>query len=312
MDEVMAVQEGDRLSQVGLAFLNMLASPEELEQDLPKEKRQKREVALQSQPRRKTSEAILSSQQLDLIHEKRREWSGHEIMQVDGATSDQARGLPQLGLYAGLVCAVLPTGELRSLATPASHSKAMARPSCRPSHDPPALLLDSGCDQRVDQQVPELKLQLSDDSTKQAAIKSLTILEDSSFPHLLWHHQHKRLVISQTAPISWSSMETHLGILQQAFLEPTNCVRFFAMASQQGRSEVVPWKLQISMRNDSLSSLLRQLTGSALWHLIGARLKQHGLQRSKLAQDIQMVLRPQGGRNEEEMDGGSVQLGLHQ
>ena len=102
-----------------------------------------------------TSEAILSSQQLDLIHEKRREWSGHEIMQVDGATSDQARGLPQLGLYAGLVCAVLPTGELRSLATPASHSKAMARPSCRPSHDPPALLLDSGCDQRVDQQVPE-------------------------------------------------------------------------------------------------------------------------------------------------------------
>lgn len=293
---MMAVQEGDRLSQVGLAFLNMLASPEELEQDLPQEKRQKREVALQSQPRRKHQRP--SSPHSSSTSSTRSEESGQVMKLCRLMGQLLIRHEDSLNSVSMQDSFVLFFQQGNSGVLP------LLLRTAKQWHDLPAdqamIPLRSYLIQAVINELTnrfqKLKLQLSDDSTKQAAIKSLTILEDSSFPHLIWHHQHKRLVISQTAPISWSSMETHLGILQQAFLEPTNCVRFFAMASQQSRSEVVPWKLQISMRNDSLSSLLRQLTGSALWHLIGARLKQHGLQRSKLAQDIQMVLRPQGGR----------------
>ncbi|CAK9040860.1 unnamed protein product, partial [Durusdinium trenchii] len=105
----------------------------------------------------------------------------------------------------------------------------------------------------------KLKLQLEDEQTKTAAIKSQTILEDLSFPYLVRHSQQQRLVIGQSQSISWATMESHLGLLQQAFQEPANCVRFFAMASAQSKGEVVPWKLQISLRNDSLSSLMRQL-----------------------------------------------------
>ena len=47
----------------------------------------------------------------------------------------------------------------------------------------------------------KLKTQLEDTGTKAAAVKSLTILEDSSFPYLVWHAQQQRLVVSQSTPI---------------------------------------------------------------------------------------------------------------
>ncbi|CAK8997111.1 unnamed protein product, partial [Durusdinium trenchii] len=57
--------------------------------------------------------------------------------------------------------------------------------------------------------------QLEDPGTKAAAVKSLTVLEDLSFPYLMWHAQQQKLVVSQTASISWTTMESHLGLLQQ-------------------------------------------------------------------------------------------------
>ena len=142
----------------------------------------------------------------------------------------------------------------------------------------------------------KLKTQLQDDSTKKAAIQSKTVMEDHSFPHLTWSSKHQSLEIMQTAPIAWNTMESHLGLLQQAFQEPGNCIRFFAMAAQNSRGEVIPWRLQISLRNDSLASLLKLLAGSSLWNLVGARMRQHGPQRSQLAQDLQQILRPRGDR----------------
>ncbi|CAK9005416.1 unnamed protein product [Durusdinium trenchii] len=84
----------------------------------------------------------------------------------------------------------------------------------------------------------KLHHQLEDPGTKAAAVKSLTILEDLSFPYLMWHAQQQKLVVSQIASISWTTMESHLGLLQQAFQEPSNCIRFFAMASAQSKGDV--------------------------------------------------------------------------
>ena len=125
----------------------------------------------------------------------------------------------------------------------------------------------------------KLKTQLQDDSTKKAAIQSKTVMEDHSFPHLTWSSKHQSLEIMQTAPIAWNTMESHLGLLQQVFQEPGNCIRFFAIAAQNSSGEVIPWRLQISLRNDSLASLLKLLAGSSLWNLVGARMRQHGPQR---------------------------------
>ncbi|CAK9016860.1 LINE-1 reverse transcriptase-like [Durusdinium trenchii] len=211
MDEVMAVQEGDRLSQVGLAFLNMLASPEELEQDLPQEKRQKREVALQSQPRRKHQRP--SSPHSSSTSSTRSEESGQVMKLCRLMGQLLIRHEDSLNSVSMQDSFVLFFQQGNSGVLP------LLLRTAKQWHDPPAdqamIPLRSYLIQAVINELTnrfqKLKLQLSDDSTKQAAIKSLTILEDSSFPHLIWHHQHKRLVISQTAPISWSSMETHLG-----------------------------------------------------------------------------------------------------
>ncbi|CAK9115224.1 unnamed protein product, partial [Durusdinium trenchii] len=264
--------DGDRLSQVGQAFLNMLVSQEEMDLH-PHEKRARRDDAPRSmQRRRQTRQSSPPRSEMTRSTSSTRD---EEPLQV----TKLCRLMGQL--------LVRHEDSLNSVSTQDSYVMFFQRGN---SGVVPLLLraANQWRDLPLDQiQMPlrsyliqailtelvirfqKLKTQLEDPGTKAAAVKSLTILEDLSFPYLMWHAQQQRLVVSQSSPISWTTMESHLGLMQQAFQEPSNCVRFFAMASAQSQADVIPWKLQISLRNDSLSSLMRQLTGSSLWHLIG-------------------------------------------
>lgn len=295
----MPVTEGDRLSQMGQVFLNMLVSQEEMAQP-PQEKRARMEDAPRSQQRRRqarrpspmrseTTRSTSSTRDEDpmpvtkLCRLMGQLLIRHEDSLNSVSMQDSFVMFFQRGNSGAVPLLLRAANQWRDL--PPDQTQMPLR----------SYLLQAILNELVSR-FQKLHHQLEDPGTKAAAVKSLTVLEDLSFPYLMWHAQQQKLVVSQTASISWTTMESHLGLLQQAFQEPSNCIRFFAMASAQSKADVVPWKLQISLRNDSLSSVMRQLTGSSLWHLMGARMKQHGLQRSKIAQDIQDILHPRKGR----------------
>ena len=53
---------------------------------------------------------------------------------------------------------------------------------------------------------------------------------------------------------------------------------------------VIPWLLQISMRQDELQCLLQTLQGCTVWNLLGLQLKPHNLPMSKQAMAVRTLL----------------------
>ena len=66
------------------------------------------------------------------------------------------------------------------------------------------------------------------------------------------------------------------------------------LAAPNSQGEVVPWRLQIPLRNDDLLAHLKGLTQSSIWMVLASRLKVHGTQRfrSRPAQELQMMHMP--------------------
>lgn len=52
---------------------------------------------------------------------------------------------------------------------------------------------------------------------------------------------------------------------------------------------VIPWKLDVDVKCHEV--LLKKLAQSSLWQLVSLRIKQHSLQQSKLADQLQQALR---------------------
>ena len=121
------------------------------------------------------------------------------------------------------------------------------------------------------------------------AVKTKGITEDMAFPYLRWNPSTRQTEVDQVPPLSQVEMEQKLGQLQEAFKESANCIRFHALASQESQAEVIPWRLQISVRNDRLASVMKSLCHSSIWLLLSARMREHGTQRSKLAQELQRL-----------------------
>ena len=90
------------------------------------------------------------------LHQGRGPNAGDQTMPTDGPTPDPTRGFFELGFYAGLVCDVLPTGQLRSSALAAQSSKSMARPTTRSDTDAPKVVPSTSHPQRVGLEVPEI------------------------------------------------------------------------------------------------------------------------------------------------------------
>ena len=71
-------------------------------------------------------------------------------------------------------------------------------------------------------------------------------------------------------------------------------MRFHSLRPQ---ANVVPWMLQINLREDDLWRLSHQLSQSTLWGLLGLSLKQHNQQVSKPAQLLDQLTNMQGTPN---------------
>ena len=105
-----------------------------------------------------TSCSLPSRCSLDQLHsfdKERGTATDDQIAPAHGAALSEARGCPELGFYAGLVCDLLPDKELRGHTLADPISKSMARPSRRPSSDSLAVLPHPGHHQRTDRPVSE-------------------------------------------------------------------------------------------------------------------------------------------------------------
>ena len=134
--------------------------------------------------------------------------------------------------------------------------------------------------------------QLTTDSNfMQQSLETGVVLKDGSFPFLKWNPKLKKTEISSEPSTPVQEMKARLQRIQQAFLESANLIRFHSLKSTKGDENspntVIPWKLQLSARNDALMIEVRSLVNSSIWLLIAGRLRIHSFQRSGLAQDLQ-------------------------
>ena len=292
----MQVTAGDRLSQMGQAFLNMLVSQEETDQ-LPHEKRARRDdVSRSMQRRRQTRQPSPPRSEMTRSTSSTRDEEPLQVTKLCRLMGQllvrHEDSLNSVSMQDSYVMFFQRATPEPCLAT--QSSKSMARPTSRPDPDALPLLPHPGHSCRAGHTVSEAEdpaggyrhqscgSQESDHpgglelSLPGVARSATTIGGESVNPHLMGYDG-----------ISFGSPAASLpGALQLCPI----------LRDGLSTGDVIPWKLQVSLRNDSLSSLMRQLTGSSLWHLIGAQMKQHGLQRSKIAQDIQDILHPRKGK----------------
>ena len=143
--------------------------------------------------------------------------------------------------------------------------------------------------------------QLTTDSNfTQQSQETGVVLKDGSFPFLRWNPKLKKTEISAEPSTSPQDMGARLQRIQQAFKEPTNLIRFHSLKStkvdENAPNTVIPWKLQLSTRNDALMVEVRSLVNSSIWLLVAGRLRIHSFQRSGLAQELQRQVFQPGRR----------------
>lgn len=137
----------------------------------------------------------------------------------------------------------------------------------------------------------EFQKMKEDPKVRTGALQSLLILETGEFPHLKWDAKRKKTVVDTQPAMKSIEMEARLKQLQELLSHPSNVIRFHALMNLSQQKEVVPWRLQVCTRDNALRDLMEALMTSSIWLLIGARVRPHSMQRSKLAQDLQDFLK---------------------
>ena len=123
------------------------------------------------------------------------------------------------------------------------------------------------------------------------SIQSKLILQDGSWPYLMWNPKAKALEINgDKKAISMQDMASLLQQLQQ-HLSPDSVIRFHAMKSAKPDLQVIPWKLELNVRMDAFHQVVHQLCHNAVWQLVCCRVRPNGLQQSKLAEELQKTLK---------------------
>ena len=141
-----------------------------------------------------------------------------------------------------------------------------------------------------------IKLSQSTQGTQlwDVAVTKGVILQDGSWPFQQWCHTEKKLTKSHRAPLPMSRILKDLQFMVELLTDNDHVMRFHSLRPQ---ANVVPWMLQINLREDDLWRLFHQLSQSTLWGLLGLSLKQHNQQVSKPAQLLDQLTNMQGTPN---------------
>ena len=126
-----------------------------------------------------------------------------------------------------------------------------------------------------------------EDPLWQSSLQSKLVLQDASWPFLKWDHQKQSLEVD--AKVSSLPMKDLMQTLEQIYklLErPEAIVRFHALQNKSKQVPVIPWRLELDMKDHKLHNLMHSLVNCSAWQLVQIRLKPHHQQQSKLADDL--------------------------
>ena len=112
---------------------------------------------------------------------------------------------------------------------------------------------------------------------------------EGSFQFQRWNPQTQTLQITNQQAIAPARMMKYIEQLQ-ALVKDQHAVMKFQSLKPSSSNTVVPWLLQISMRQDDLQILMMQLQGCTVWNLLGLQVKPHNLHQSRPAQVLRDLL----------------------
>ena len=137
------------------------------------------------------------------------------------------------------------------------------------------------------------------DQMFQTALQQGLLTPQGEFPFHQWDATQQQLKQTDKPPIGMARMLAYSKQLIDITADPATVIRFHALRTPK-EALMVPWKLQISLRDDELHSALTSLCGSKAWCLLGVSLKSHSLRLSPLAMQLQQLIHPNsaGGKSQ--------------
>ena len=274
--DVVEVTEGDKMLQMEDAFLNML-EPTAMKQEDHRAKRHKDNHP----PRGSGSQTSSTRDSSPTVNSLCRTMAALLLRHEDSLNAAASQDSFVMYLNSG------PRGALPHLVHKAREWKDQESPTqALRLHLAQALM-----DLLITRFETFCKQLTTDSNFMQQSLETGVVLKDGSFPFLKWNPKLKKTEISSEPSTPVQDMRARLQRIQQAFLESTNLIRFHSLKStkvdENSPNTVIPWKLQLSARNDALMIEVRSLVNSSIWLLIAGRLRIHSFQRSGLAQDLQ-------------------------
>ena len=119
------------------------------------------------------------------------------------------------------------------------------------------------------------------------AVRKGTIQADGSWMYQRWAPDSQQLVTAAKAPLPMPRMLKLLETMETLLQDNSHIVRFHSLRHQ---AHVVPWMLQVTLRDCELWTLLNQTTQCTIWSLLGMTVKQHHQQLTKPAQMLTDLL----------------------
>lgn len=115
------------------------------------------------------------------------------------------------------------------------------------------------------------------------------LLPDGQWPKQRWCHQTTKLVHTAQPPVPMQRMLHQLSHAVELLEDCSHVIRFHSLKPGQ---TIVPWYLQVSLRESDLWYILQELQTTTIWGLMGLSIKNHSQPLSKPAIALQQLLHP--------------------
>ena len=122
----------------------------------------------------------------------------------------------------------------------------------------------------------------------QKAIHQLIITPEGTWPFLQWDPTQKKLqVLPNKTPIKGEKIQKALEDLLEHMKNPALLLRFKSLQPPQtSKKTVIPYLIQVSMRDNHLYDTLSWLSHNSVWMLVEARLRQHMVRPTQLVSQL--------------------------
>ena len=122
----------------------------------------------------------------------------------------------------------------------------------------------------------------------QKAIQQNLITPEGLWPFLQWDPTQKKLqVLPNKTPIKGEKIQKALEDLLEHMKNPALLLRFKSLQPPQtSKKTVIPYLIQVSMRDNHLYDTLSWLSHNSVWMLVEARLRQHMVRPTQLVSQL--------------------------